>query len=72
MFSGHRDRQPAAGVGRRDNAIDRGLLDPTLTEGVVAAHTIGPNLYERLLDRHDIAEEDVKRTIDAFLTGFAR
>ena len=52
-------------------AIEQGHLDPTLTEGIVAAHTIGPILYARLFDRQEISSRDIERTIDAFLTAFA-
>jgi AcrR family transcriptional regulator len=63
-------RQPVWDVARK--AIEHGLLDPALTEGVVAAHTIGPVLYARLFNRQEVAEEDIERTIDAFLAAFAR
>ena len=52
-------------------AIQQGHLDPTLTEGIVAAHTIGPVLYARLFDRQEISHSDIERTIDAFLAAFA-
>lgn len=51
-------------------AIERGLLDPTLTEGIVAAHTIGPILYARLFDRQEISDHEIERTIGAFLAAF--
>ncbi len=63
-------RRPVWDVARK--AIEHGLLDATLTEGVVAAHTMGPILYVRLFDQQEVAEEDIERTIDAFLAAFAR
>ncbi len=52
-------------------AIEQGLLDPGLTEGTVAAHTIGPILYGRLFDRQEISDDDIERTVDAFLAAFS-
>ena len=51
-------------------AIDRGELNPELTEEIVAAHTLGPILYQRLFDGHDVTPTDIERTVDAFLTAF--
>ena len=52
-------------------AIDDGRLDPTLTEEVVAAHTIGPILYARLFDRRELTSDEIERTLDAFLAAFS-
>jgi AcrR family transcriptional regulator len=52
-------------------AIARGELDADLTEGIVASHTLGPILYQRLFDGHDIRPTDIERTVDAFLTAFS-
>ncbi len=52
-------------------AIEQGHLAPTLTEGTVAAHTVGPILYARLFDRQEISYRGIERTIDAFLAAFA-
>ncbi len=57
-------RRPVWDVARA--AIEQGHLDPTLTEGIVAAHTIGPILYARLFDRQEISDDDIECTIDAF------
>lgn len=51
-------------------AIEQGRLDQTLTEEIVAAHTIGPVLYARLFDRQQISDREIERTIDAFLSAF--
>ncbi|MDA9292911.1 TetR/AcrR family transcriptional regulator [bacterium] len=51
-------------------AIEQGSLDSSLTEGIVAAHTIGPILYGRLFDQQEISERHIERTIDAFLAAF--
>ena len=51
-------------------AIEQGHLDPSLTEGIVAAHTIGPILYARLFDRRDISDRDIERAVDAFLAAY--
>jgi AcrR family transcriptional regulator len=51
-------------------AIEQGRIDPTLTEGIVAAHTIGPILYTRLFDRQEITARNIELTIDAFLAAF--
>ena len=62
-------RRPVWDVAK--DAIDQGQLDPTLTEGTVAAHTIGPILYTRLFDRQEVTDEAIERTVDAFLAAFA-
>ncbi len=51
--------------------IERGELDPELTEEIVAAHTLGPILYQRLFDGQHVTRSDIERTVDAFLTAFA-
>ncbi|MCP3937693.1 MAG: hypothetical protein GY708_20255 [Actinomycetia bacterium] len=52
-------------------AIVQGRLDPTITEATVVAHTIGPIHCARLFHRHETAESDRARTVDAFLAAFA-
>lgn len=52
-------------------AVERGELDPALTEKVVAAHTLGPVLYRCLFDGEEVSGHDVERTVDAFLALFA-
>lgn len=52
-------------------AIDRGALDPSLTEEAVAAHIVGPALYQYLFDGRAIEPSDLERIVDAFLAAFA-
>ncbi len=52
-------------------AIERGALDPSLTEEVVAAHTVGPALYQYLFDGRPIEPSDLQRIVDTFLAAFA-
>jgi AcrR family transcriptional regulator len=52
-------------------AIDRGRLDSRLTEQAVAAHTLGPILYQRLFDNAQVTPGDIERTVDAFLGAFS-
>lgn len=52
-------------------AIEQGCLSSVLTEGTVAAHTIGPILYLRLFNQENVSEKEIERTIDAFLAAFA-
>jgi AcrR family transcriptional regulator len=51
-------------------AIEQGELNPELTEEIVAAHTLGPILYQRLFDGQHITPTDIERTVDTFLTAF--
>jgi hypothetical protein len=53
------------------DAIKGGELDPSLTEDVVAAQTVGPVLYQRLFDGRDVSPADLERNVDAFLAAFA-
>jgi hypothetical protein len=51
-------------------AIERGELDPELTEEIVAAHTLGPLLYQRLFNGQHVTRSDIERTVDTFLAAF--
>ena len=53
------------------DAIKRGKLDPSLTEDVVAAQTLGPVLYQQLFDSRDVTPADLERIADAFLAAFS-
>ena len=61
-------RQPVWTVAKA--AIEQGQLNPALTEEIVAAHTLGPILYQRLFDGQHITRSDIERTVDTLLAAF--
>lgn len=51
-------------------AINRGALDASLTNEIVATYTVGPILYSRLFERRRIKTIEIERTVDVFLAAF--
>ena len=52
-------------------AIELGFLDSSLTEETVAAHIIGPVLYQYLFDGRTLSKDDLERITESFLLAFS-